>query len=65
MIDKGAWLTCTFSVLFHPTGIEQGDAAQPAIMQKVHCAREVVNANCPRILSSGVQYALGTDTCAG
>jgi imidazolonepropionase-like amidohydrolase len=65
MIDKGAWLICTFSVLFHPTGIEQGDASQPAIMQKVHWAREVVNASFPRILESGVQYAVGTDSMHG
>lgn len=65
MIDKAAWLICTFSVLFHPTGIEQGDAHQPAIMHKVHWARQVVNANFPHILRSGVQYAVGTDSMHG
>jgi imidazolonepropionase-like amidohydrolase len=65
MIDKKAWLICTFSVLFHPTGIEQGDAAQPSIIDKVHWARGVVNTNFPRILASGVQYAVGTDSMHG
>jgi imidazolonepropionase-like amidohydrolase len=65
MIDKGAWLICTFSVLFHPTGIEQGDASQPAIMGKVHAAREIVDARFPGILGSGVQYAVGTDSMHG
>ena len=65
MIDKAAWLICTFSVLFHPTGIEQGDAHQPAIMHKVHWARQVVNANFPNILRSGVRYAVGTDSMHG
>jgi imidazolonepropionase-like amidohydrolase len=65
MIQKRAWLICTFSVLFHPTGIEQGDAGQPAIIQKVFSAREVVNASFPRILQSGVRFAVGTDSMHG
>jgi imidazolonepropionase-like amidohydrolase len=65
MIEKGAWLICTFSVLFHPTGIEQGDAQRPAIMEKVRWARETVSANFPRILRSGVQFAAGTDSMHG
>jgi imidazolonepropionase-like amidohydrolase len=65
MIDRKAWLICTFSVLFHPTGIEQGDARRPAIMEKVRWAREVVNANFPRLLRSGVRFAVGTDSMHG
>jgi imidazolonepropionase-like amidohydrolase len=65
MIEKGAWLICTFSVLFHPTGIEQGDAQRPAIMEKVRWARETVSANFPRILRSGVRFAAGTDSMHG
>jgi imidazolonepropionase-like amidohydrolase len=65
MIDRKAWLICTFAVLFHPTGIEQGDARRPAIMEKVRWAREVVNANFPRLLRSGVRFAVGTDSMHG
>lgn len=65
MIDRKAWLICTFSVLFHPTGIEQGDARNPAILEKVRAAREVVNANFPRLLRSGVRFAVGTDSMHG
>ena len=65
MIDRKAWLICTFAVLFHPTGIEQGDAHRPAIMEKVRWARGVVNANFPRLLASGVRFAAGTDSMHG
>jgi imidazolonepropionase-like amidohydrolase len=65
MIDHSAWLICTFSVLFHPTGIEQGDARQPAIMEKVHRARQIVDARFPSILKSGVRFAVGTDSMHG
>lgn len=65
MIDRKAWLVCTFSVLFHPTGIEQGDAEDPAIMDKVRWARQVVNERFPDILRSGVCFAVGTDSMHG
>jgi imidazolonepropionase-like amidohydrolase len=65
MIDRRVWLVCTFAILFHPTGIEQGDAARPAIMEKVRSAREVVNQNFPRVLASGIRFAVGTDSMHG
>jgi imidazolonepropionase-like amidohydrolase len=65
MIDHDVWLICTFSVLFHPTGIEQGDAREPAIMEKVREARGIVDARFPRILASGVHFAIGTDSMHG
>jgi imidazolonepropionase-like amidohydrolase len=65
MKERGAWLVCTLSILFHPTGIEQGDAGRPAIMQKVREARAVVLANFPRHLNSGVRFAVGTDSMHG
>ena len=65
MIERGAWLICTFSVLFHPTGIEQGDARQPTIMDKVRRAREIVDSRFPTILKSGVRFAVGTDSMHG
>ncbi len=65
MIDRGAWLICTFSILFHPTGIEQGDARNPAIMAKVRNVREIVEARFPTMLKSGVKFAVGTDSMHG
>jgi imidazolonepropionase-like amidohydrolase len=65
MIDRQAWLVCTFSILFHPDGIERGDASRPAIMEKVRWARGVVSENFPRILKSGVRFAVGTDSMHG
>lgn len=65
MIDRKAWLICTFAILFHPAGIEQGDARRPAIMEKVRWARRVVEASFPRLLRSGVRFAVGTDSMHG
>ncbi|MCI0549084.1 MAG: amidohydrolase family protein [Candidatus Rokubacteria bacterium] len=65
MIERQAWLVCTFSILFHPEGIEGGDGRRPAIMDKVRWAREVVNASFPRHLASGVRFAVGTDSVHG
>jgi imidazolonepropionase-like amidohydrolase len=65
MKERSVWLVSTLSILFHPTGIEQGDAGRPAIMQKVREAREVVERNFPRHLSSGVRFAVGTDSMHG
>jgi imidazolonepropionase-like amidohydrolase len=65
IIDRRAWLVCTLSILFHPDGIERGDASRPAIMEKVRWARGVVSENFPRILKSGVRFAVGTDSMHG
>lgn len=65
MLRKGTWLICTLSVFFHPSGIAQGDAARPAIVEKLQRAREVIEANFPRILRSGVKFAVGTDSMHG
>ncbi len=65
MLKKGTWLICTLAVFFHPSGIAQGDAQRPAIVEKLKRAREVVEANFPRILRSGVKFAVGTDSMHG
>jgi imidazolonepropionase-like amidohydrolase len=65
MIERRAWLVCTFGVLFHPTGIEQGDRDRPAILDKVRWARDVVTRNFPGLLRSGVRFAVGTDSMHG
>jgi imidazolonepropionase-like amidohydrolase len=65
MIRREVWLVATLGILFHPTGIEQGDAQRPAIMAKLRQARELVTANFPRVLRSGVRLAVGTDSMHG
>ena len=65
-IDRhGAWIVLTSSILLHPTGIEQGDAGNPQIMEKVRQARRVAEKNLPRIIGSGVKYSIGTDSMHG
>lgn len=65
MKERGVWLVCTFSIFMHPTGIEQGDGRQSAIMDKVRWARRVVADNFPRHLASGIRIAVGTDSMHG
>jgi imidazolonepropionase-like amidohydrolase len=65
MIDRNAWLICTFSIFMHPDGIERGDGQNPAIMEKLAAARTVVAERFPRHLASGVRFAAGTDAVHG
>jgi imidazolonepropionase-like amidohydrolase len=65
MVEHGTWLVLTNSILFHPTGIEQGDAAVPQIMAKVEQARAYVRAHAAGVRESGIRIALGTDSMHG
>ena len=65
MQDAGCWLVGTFSILFHPEGIEQGDAGNPAILENLLQARERVSERMEKILASGLPLALGTDSMHG
>jgi imidazolonepropionase-like amidohydrolase len=65
MIERGCWLVGTFSVIFHPDGIERGDGGNPAVMAALELARERVAERMPQILASGVQLALGSDSMHG
>jgi imidazolonepropionase-like amidohydrolase len=65
MMKKDAWLVATLSIIYHPTGIEQGDARRPEIIAKLRQAREMVAENFPRVLASGVSVAVGTDSMHG
>lgn len=65
MKAKDMWLIGTFSILFHPEGIEKSDFGVPAIREKVLRAREVVSRNFEQILRSGVNLAVGTDSMHG
>lgn len=65
MVDRGTWLICTFGIFLHPEGIEGGDGKNPAIMEKMHWARRLVDERFPRHLASGLRYAIGTDSVHG
>ncbi|WP_266083250.1 amidohydrolase family protein [Haladaptatus caseinilyticus] len=55
----------TFSILYHPHGIEAGDADSSAVMAKVEEARERGREAWEDVLSRDVPIALGTDSMHG
>jgi len=65
MIKKDLWIIGTFSILFHPDGIEKFDFNKPSIKKNVLKAREIVEKNFKWIVKSGVNLALGTDSMHG
>ncbi|HEY1370036.1 MAG TPA: amidohydrolase family protein [Gaiellaceae bacterium] len=65
MLAADCWLVGTFSILFHPDGIERGDGANPQILANLERAREQVAERMETILTSGLRIALGTDSMHG
>ena len=65
MLDAGCWLVGTYSILFHPDGIERGDGGNPLILENLKIARERVTERMETILASGLRLALGTDSMHG
>jgi imidazolonepropionase-like amidohydrolase len=65
MAAAGTWLTLTQSILFHPDGIERGDAGDPTIITKVKEARAAVSRGVHRVREAGIRIALGTDSMHG
>lgn len=63
--DKGAWVVLTQAILLHPTGIEQGDRDNPAIMAKLREARSQAAARFRAIVASNVRLSVGTDSMHG
>jgi imidazolonepropionase-like amidohydrolase len=63
--DLGRYLICTFSILYHPDGIERTDRHNAAIWSKVVSLREEEAVRFREILTSGVRYAAGTDSMHG
>jgi len=65
MRHRGTWLVATNSILFHPTGIEQGDASEPSIMSKVTQARAAAEVSLGLVRRAGLRVAVGTDSMHG
>jgi len=65
MMKKDMWIIGTFSIAFHPEGIEKTDFKVPEIREKVLKAREVVAKNFQAVIKSGVNLAVGTDSMHG
>jgi imidazolonepropionase-like amidohydrolase len=65
MLAAGCILVGTFSILFHPEGIEGGDGGNPQVLDNLKVARERVTERMERILTSGLPLALGTDSMHG
>jgi len=55
----------TFSIAEHPAGVEAGDANRPEIIAKLREVRSRIGDTWRRILQSGVDVALGTDSMHG
>jgi imidazolonepropionase-like amidohydrolase len=65
MLDAGCWVVGTYSILFHPDGIERGDAGDPKVLDALKLARETVSERMAGVLGSGLRFALGTDSMHG
>jgi imidazolonepropionase-like amidohydrolase len=65
MLAAGSWIVGTYTILFHPDGIERGDAHNPQVREALKIAREHVSERMETILSSGLPFALGTDSMHG
>jgi imidazolonepropionase-like amidohydrolase len=63
--EHGAWVVLTQAIMLHPTGIEQGDRDNPAIMAKLRDARGRAAERYRAIIASGVRYTIGTDSMHG
>ena len=65
MGSRGTWLVATNSILFHPTGIEQGDASEPSIMAKVTQTRAAAEDSLRLARQAELPVAVGTDSMHG
>jgi imidazolonepropionase-like amidohydrolase len=66
MAEHNTWLVMTHTILFHPEGIEGGDAHEPAILEKVKNARAFADGNVGNIRDAGIsRIAVGTDSMHG
>lgn len=63
--EKGMWVIGTFSIAFHPDGIEKTDFSNPDIKAKVLTNREKIAQTFGKIIAGGIHYAVGTDSMHG
>jgi imidazolonepropionase-like amidohydrolase len=63
--DRKPWVVLTQSIMMHPTGIEQGDADNPFIMEKLHAARAMAAERLTAIVRSNTKLSIGTDSMHG
>lgn len=63
--DRKPWVVLTQSIMMHPTGIEQGDKDNAAIMKKLHAARAEASGRLRAIVSSSARITIGTDSMHG
>jgi len=63
--DRGVAVVATLSILYHPDGIEKGDAASDEIMDKLGRARTTAARTWRRLVRAGIPYAVGTDSMHG
>jgi hypothetical protein len=62
---RGTRLVATNSILFHPTGIGQGDAKEPTITAMVTQARASAHDSLRLVRAAGLNVAVGTDSMHG
>lgn len=65
MAEHDTWLVLTNGIAFHPSGIEAGDAHTPEIIDRVRKVRSSIESSFDEIKSSGLRFALGTDSMHG
>jgi imidazolonepropionase-like amidohydrolase len=65
MAARGTWLVLTNAIAFHPAGIELGDAGNSSIIDRMRKVRASIEEAFDRIKTSGLRFALGTDSMHG
>ena len=65
MAARGTWLVLTNAIAFHPAGIESGDAGNSSIIDRMRKVRASIEEAFDRIKTSGLRFALGTDSMHG
>lgn len=65
MIKNNMWLTITSFIIFSDKGVGYGDRNNSKIREKLEKVRDIAKENYSRIVSSGINFVLGTDSMHG
>ena len=65
IVRRSVTVVGTFSILYHPEGIERGDSGNPEVLEKLRGARGSMERSWRSILSAGARVAVGTDSMHG